>query len=194
MRIGYVRVSTRDQNPALQRQALEAAGCDRLFEETGGGGRWDRPQLQAALAFLREGDELVVWKLDRVSRSLPDLLRLIAQLEEEGVRFRSLTEGIETATPAGRMVAAMLGAFAQYEREIIAERTRAGLSAAKARGVKLGRRRVLTASQATHAAEMVLDQGKGVRETARLLGVSPQTISRVVRAARISRSEHRPVA
>ena len=133
--LGYARVSRGDeQNNALQTRALEAAGCRRLFEEAASGGRWDRPELHRLLDHLREGDMVVVWKLDRLSRSLKDVLHIMERIAQAGAGFRSITENIDTTTPAGRMMMQMVGAFAEFERAMIRERTSAGIAAARAAG------------------------------------------------------------
>jgi DNA invertase Pin-like site-specific DNA recombinase len=129
--IGYARVSKGDgQSTAPQLKALRAAGCRRIFEENGSGGRWDRPELQRMLDHLRESDIVVVWKLDRLSRSLKDLLVILEKIDAAGAGFRSLTESIDTTTPAGRMMMQMLGSFAEFERQMIRDRTKAGLDRA----------------------------------------------------------------
>ena len=135
--LGYGRVSREGQDLAQQRAALRAAGCGRLFEEKASGGRWDRPELHRLLDHLRPGDVLVVWKLDRLSRSLKDLLHIMEKIGEAGAGFRSLTENIDTTTPAGRMMMQMVGAFAEFERAMIRERTSAGLAAAEQRGASV---------------------------------------------------------
>ncbi len=140
MLIGYARVSTEDQDTALQRDALTGAGCERIFEETASGARIDREQLRAAIDFARKGDSVVVWKLDRLARSLTQLIQTIEELERNGVGFRSLTESIDTTTAGGRLIFHIFGALAEFERAIIRERTRAGLLAARNRGRKGGRR------------------------------------------------------
>ena len=163
--VGYARVSTLDQNPALQRDALAAAGCTKLFEDRASGARADRPGLAQALAFLREGDVLVVWKLDRLGRSLPHLIETVAALAARGVGFRSVTEAINTTTPGGRLVFHLFGALGQSERDLIRERTRAGLAAAAARGRKGGRKPVVTDDKLRRA-RALLAQGLTVREAA----------------------------
>ena len=163
--VGYARVSTLDQNPALQRDALAAAGCVKLFEDRASGARADRPGLAQALAFLREGDVLAVWKLDRLGRSLPHLIETVAALAARGVGFRSLTEAIDTTTPGGRLVFHLFGALGQFERDVIRERTRAGLAAAAARGRKGGRKPVVTDDKLRRA-RALLAQGLTVREAA----------------------------
>ena len=140
MIIGYARVSTQDQNPQLQRDALEEAGCEQVFEERVTGTKRERPELQACLRTLRDGDTLVVWKLDRLARSLKDLMELIHDLNERGVGFRSLTEAIDTTSAGGKLVFHIFGALAEFEHSLIRERTLAGLAAARARGRKGGRR------------------------------------------------------
>jgi len=139
MKIGYARVSRQDgsrngHSTITQSQTLKAAGCERIYEEVASGGRWDRPELHRLLDSIREGDILVVWKLDRLSRSLRDLLTIMEQLAKEGAGVQSLTESIDTTTPAGRMLMQMVGAFAEFERAMIRERTRAGLETARAKG------------------------------------------------------------
>ncbi|HHT8275560.1 TPA: recombinase family protein [Citrobacter braakii] len=140
MLIGYVRVSTNDQNTALQRNALESAGCELIFEDKISGKVSDRPGLKKVLRTLSEGDTLVVWKLDRLGRSMRHLVVLVEELREKGVNFRSLTDSIDTSTPMGRFFFHVMGALAEMERELIVERTRAGLAAARAEGRIGGRR------------------------------------------------------
>jgi DNA invertase Pin-like site-specific DNA recombinase len=178
MLIGCARVSTDEQDTAVQRQALHAAGCERIFEERASGGRWNRPQLQKLPEQLREGDGLVVWKMDRLSRSLKDLLHLMERVAAAGAGFRSLTEAVDTTTPAGRMMMQMVGAFAEFEREMIREWTRAVLAAARADGRIGGRPRKLSARQRQEARERVTSGRKTTAETARLFGVHPSTICR----------------
>ena len=181
MLIGYARVSKGDdQSTAAQRRALKDAGCDRLFEEAASGGRWDRPQLHRMLDHLRPNDIVVVWKLDRLSRSLKDLLHILEKLEAAGAGFRSLTESIDTTTPAGRMMMQMVGSFAEFERAMIRERTSAGLAEARAAGRIGGRRAKLTPRQRTDVVENVLSGRKSAAEMARIFGVSQPTVSRIV--------------
>lgn len=185
MLIGYARVSKGDdQSTAAQKRALKEAGCDRLFEEAASGGRWDRPQLHRMLDHLRPNDIVVVWKLDRLSRSLKDLLHILEKLEAAGAGFRSLTESIDTTTPAGRMMMQMVGSFAEFERAMIRERTSAGLAEARAAGRIGGRRAKLTPRQRTDVDENVLSGRKSAAEMARLYKVSEATISRTVAAGR----------
>ena len=147
MLIGYARVSTTDQDASAQVQALEAAGCQIIFTEQASGGRWDRPELQRLFSQLRRGNTLVVWKLDRLSRSLRDLLTIMERVEKAGAGFRSLTEAIDTTTPAGRMTMQLVATFAEFERAILKERTQAGLKAAREAGRIGGRRRKLKPEQ-----------------------------------------------
>ncbi len=163
--VGYARVSTLDQDPALQLDALTAAGCGKVFEDRASGARTDRPGLQKALDYAREGDVLIVWKLDRLGRSLPHLIETVSALEKRAVGFRSLTEAIDTTTPGGRLVFHLFGALGQFERDLIRERTRAGLAAAEARGRKGGRKPVITADKLKRARE-IIDKGLTVREAA----------------------------
>jgi len=139
MKIGYARVSTDDQRMDLQRDALTAAGCEKVFTDTASGAKAARPGLAEALAFARKGDVLVVWRLDRLGRSLPELVKIVGELEAAGVGFESTTERIETGTAAGRLVFHVFAALAEFERRLIVERTQAGLAAARARGRKGGR-------------------------------------------------------
>ena len=139
MLVGYARVSTLDQTPALQIDALKLAGCERIFTEKASGAQRDRPELAAALSYVRARDTLVVWKLDRLARSLPQLIETVAHLEAGGSGFRSLTEAIDTTTAGGKLIFHIFGALAEFERSVIRERTRAGLKAAPDRGRTGGR-------------------------------------------------------
>jgi DNA invertase Pin-like site-specific DNA recombinase len=163
--VGYARVSTADQDPALQLDALAAAGCAKVFEDRASGARAERPGLRAALDYAREGDVLVAWKLDRLGRSLPHLIETVAGLERRGVGFRSLTEAIDTTMPGGRLVFHLFAALGQFERDLIRERTRAGLAAAAARGRKGGRQPVVTAEKLRRARDLVA-KGLSVRDAA----------------------------
>ncbi|WP_087003969.1 recombinase family protein [Rhizobium sullae] len=165
---------------AAQARALNAVGCKRLFEEAASGGRWDRPRLQEMIGQLRDGDVVVVWKLDRLSRSLKDLLHLMEKIEAAGAGFRSLTEAIDTTTPAGRMMMQMVGSFAEFERAMIRERTSAGLAQARLEGRVGGRRRKLDDKKRREIAESVISGRKSGAEMARLYDVSEQTVSRIV--------------
>jgi DNA invertase Pin-like site-specific DNA recombinase len=179
--IGYARISKGDdQSNALQLKALKAVGCKRVFEEAASRGRWDRPELHRMLDQVREGDVIIVWKLDRLSRSLKDLLLILEKIDKAEAGFRSVTEHVDTTTPAGRMMMQMLGSFAEFERSMIRERTRAGLAAAKEDGRVGGRPRSLDDKQRREIADAVLSGRKTAADMARLFGVSPSTISRVV--------------
>ena len=170
VRIGYARVSTAEQELALQLDALRAAGCDRIFEDRASGAKADRPGLAQALAFLREGDVLVIWKLDRLARSLPHLIETVNQLEIAGAGLQSLTEAVDTTTPGGRLIFHLFGALAQFERDLIRERTRAGLSAAASRGRHGGRKPVVTAEKLIRAKALIA-KGLTVREAATRLKI-----------------------
>ncbi len=168
--VGYARVSTIDQDPALQHDALQAAGCTKVFEDRASGARADRAGLQSALDYVREGDVLIVWKLDRLGRSLPHLIETVTSLANRGVGFRSITEAIDTTTPGGRLVFHLFGALGQFERDLIQERTRAGLAAAAARGRKGGRKPVVTGEKLERA-RAIIAKGLTVREAATRLRV-----------------------
>jgi DNA invertase Pin-like site-specific DNA recombinase len=192
MLLGYARVSKADdQDTAAQTGTLKAAGCARVFEERASGGRWDRPELQRLLDQLREGDAVVVWKLDRLSRSLKDLLHILEKIDAVGASFRSLTEAIDTSGPAGRMMMQMLGCFAEFERAMVRERTRAGLTAARARGRTGGRRPKLLAQQRTEILGM-LAAGRTGADVARIFRVHRATISRIVAEARTMATDATP--
>jgi DNA invertase Pin-like site-specific DNA recombinase len=179
--LGYARVSKGDeQNNALQSKALKAAGCRRLFEEAASGGRWDRPELHRMLDQLRDGDTVVVWKLDRLSRSLKDVLHIMERIAEAGAGFRSVTENIDTTTPAGRMMMQMVGSFAEFERAMIRERTSAGIAVARAEGRIGGRRRKLDKVKREEIAESVASGRKSGADMARLYNISQPTVSRIV--------------
>jgi DNA invertase Pin-like site-specific DNA recombinase len=179
--LGYARVSKGDdQTNTLQTRALRAAGCRRLFEETASGGRWDRPELHRLLDQLREGDTVVVWKLDRLSRSLKDVLHIMERIAKAGAGFRSITENIDTTTTAGRMMMQMVGSFAEFERAMIRERTSAGLAAARAEGRVGGRRKKLDAEKRKEIADSVISGRKSGADMARLYNISAPTVSRIV--------------
>lgn len=184
MLVGYARVSTQDQKPELQLDALQAAGCEKVFVEKASGAQRERPELKAALDYMRDGDTLVVWKLDRLARSMKQLIETVEGLEEVGVGFRSLTEAIDTTTTGGKLVFHVFGALAEFERSIIRERTRAGLDAARARGRKGGRPPKLKGSDLKAARAMLADKSITVEEVAKRLGVSLATLYRHLPAAR----------
>lgn len=181
--IGYARVSTDDQSTALQLDALRLAGATEVFQDAGVSGvTRDRSGLLAAFAALLPGDALVVWRLDRLGRSLGDLIELVGQLKAKGCGLRSLTESIDTSTAGGELVFHLFGAMAQFERALTIERTRAGLAAAKRDGKKLGRRRKLSAEQVAHGRQL-LDSGEAPPAVAKTLNVSRSTLWRALKAA-----------
>jgi DNA invertase Pin-like site-specific DNA recombinase len=178
--VGYARVSTLEQDPTMQLDALTTAGCTKVFEDRASGARADRPGLQKALDYARDGDVLIVWKLDRLGRSLPHLIETVSTLEKRGVGFRSLTEAIDTTTPGGRLVFHLFGALGQFERDLIRERTRAGLKAAATRGRKGGRKPVITAERLKRARE-IIGKGLTVREAAVRLKVGKTALYEALR-------------
>ncbi len=177
MRIGYARVSTEDQHLALQTDALEKVRCERLFTDKASGNRTDRPGLKEALSHLRAGDTLVVWKLDRLGRGVKGLVDLVTDLEARKIHFQSLTDQIDTSTPAGRFFFHVMASLAQMERELIVERTRAGLEAARRKGRIGGRKRRMTESK-VESARQLLAGGMSPGEVAQNLGVSVPTLYR----------------
>lgn len=176
MLIGYARVSTNDQDLALQLDALKAAGCERIFEEKASGAKEDRPELARLFDHARKGDVLVVWKLDRLARSLKQLVLVLEDLGKRGVGFRCLAPAIDTTTPEGRLLYSITGAFAEFERAIIQQRTRAGLKAALARGRKGGRPKALSPDDLIKARALLRDPLISVAAVAKMLGVSRPTI------------------
>ena len=180
--IGYIRVSTIDQNSDLQRNALTSANCDRIFEDRMSGKVASRPGLKRALKCINSGDTLVVWKLDRLGRSVKNLIALISELHERGAHFRSLTDSIDTSTAMGRFFFHVMSALAEMERELIVERTREGLRAARAKGRVGGRKRSMTDSKVASARKL-LASGVPPREVAENLGVSVPTLYRWVPAS-----------
>jgi DNA invertase Pin-like site-specific DNA recombinase len=178
MLIGYARVSTTDQNLDLQRDELERAGCERIFTDVASGARADRPGLAEAIAYARAGDRLVVWKLDRFGRSLGHLIAGVRELAERGVGFRSLHESIDTTTSTGKLVFHIFGALAEFERDLIRERTTAGLTAARARGRHGGRRRALDDKKLALARLLCQDPSHSPAAIAETLGVSRATLYR----------------
>jgi DNA invertase Pin-like site-specific DNA recombinase len=186
MLIGYTRVSTDDQNPELQKQALARIGCSRVFEETASGAQRDRPQLAAALEYMREGDTLCVWRLDRLARSLKQLIETVELFDERGAHLHSITENIDTATPGGKLVFHIFGALAEFERGLIRERTLAGLAAARANGRVGGRPRIVTDKQLMVAKSLLKSGGFTVADVAKQIGVSPATLYRHIPAAKSS--------
>lgn len=178
MRVGYIRTSKKDQNPDLQRRELEDFGCKKVFEEQISSRKADRPELRAALDYCREGDELVVWKLDRFGRSLKELIELVNGVRERGIEFVSLRESLDTTTPGGKLVFHVFGAVAEFERDIIRERTIAGLEAARARGRKGGRKPVMDEKKLALASKMLKNKEIPVGEVCEAVGVSRSTLYR----------------
>jgi len=178
MLIGYARVSTLDQTFALQQDALTAAGCEQLYTDTVSGSVTDRPGLAAALSHLRAGDTLVVWRLDRLGRSLGHLIDTIKDLERRGVHFKSLQEQIDTTTSGGKLVFHVFGALAEFERDLIRERTHAGLVAARKRGRLFGRPHALTPKQVEQLRTLAKDERNTVAEVCQTLGISRATYYR----------------
>ena len=174
--IGYARVSTADQVLDLQVDALRAAGCERIFEDTASGVKTARPGLDKALAYIRDGDVLVVWKLDRLGRSVGHLVETVQRIEAAGAGFRSLTEGIDTTTTTGRLLLHLFASLAQFERDLIKDRINAGVKAAKARGRSGGRPRVMDDSKAAKAERMIAAGELTLPEVARRLGVGESTL------------------
>ena len=182
MLIGYARVSTRDQNLELQQEALVKAGCQKIFEDKVSGTRVDRLGLAKALEMLREDDTLVVWKLDRLGRSVKQLVNLVGELHKRGIQFKSLTDAIDTGTPSGRFFFHVMASLAEMERELIVERTRAGLEVAKKLGRKGGRKPKMTGSK-IESAKKLLSSGVPPKDVAKNLGVSIPTLYRWVPAS-----------
>jgi DNA invertase Pin-like site-specific DNA recombinase len=184
LNVGYCRVSTSDQSLDLQIDALTKAGCEKIFKDVASGARDDRPGLRSALEFVRSGDRITVYKIDRLGRSLPHLIATVNQLHERGVHFRSLTEAIESETAAGRLVLGIFSSLADFERTLIRERVVAGLAAARARGRVGGRPRALNEANASVARAVLRDPKASVSDLARTLGVSRATIYRCADANR----------
>ena len=178
MKIGYARVSTGHQDTALQIDALEKVGCERIFQETASGAQRDRPQLKEALTYLREGDVLVVWKLDRLARSLRQLIETVEDLSDRGVGFISITENVDTTSSGGKLVFHLFGALAEFERDMIRERTKAGLAVAKANGRVSGRPRGMSEADVKAAKALRSEGSLTAAEIAAKFGVSRPTLYR----------------
>jgi DNA invertase Pin-like site-specific DNA recombinase len=178
--LGYARVSTLEQDEALQHDALTAAGCQRIFVDKASGKLEHRPALDAMLEQLRPGDSVTVWRLDRLGRSLRHLIDVVADLERRDVTFRSLTEAIDTSTPVGRMTFHLFGSLAEFERDLIRERTMAGLAAARARGRRGGRPTVMTTEKIAVAKAMYASREHDVATIARVVGVSRASVYRAL--------------
>lgn len=188
MKIGYARVSTKDQVLDLQIDALNKDGCEMIFEETASGAKTDRPELQNLLKHIRKGDIVVVYKLDRLGRSLKHLLEVVSELNSKEVGIRSINDAIDTTTPQGRLFFNISASFAEFERDLIRERTKSGLEAARARGRKGGRRQGMTkeAEQKAILAETYYKEGKmGVNQIAEEIGVSKMTLYKYLRYRKV---------
>jgi DNA invertase Pin-like site-specific DNA recombinase len=182
MLIGYARVSTHDQTLNLQQDALQKAGCSKIFTDTASGAQTERKGLEAALSYVRKGDSLVVWRLDRLGRSLPHLIAAMTDLEERGIGFKSLMENIDTTTSGGKLIFHIFGALAEFERNLIRERTQAGLTAARARGRKGGRPNALTDRQLIIAQSLYADRQNKIPEICRTLKISKATLYRSIKS------------
>src|ERR671913_1280918 len=182
MQIGYARVSTQEQTLALQQDALTQAGCEQVFTDTVSGSQDERPGLSDALSHLRAGDTLVVWRLDRLGRSLRHLIDTITALNDRGVGFKSLQENIDTTTSGGKLVFHIFGALAEFEREIIRERTTAGLASARSRGKVGGRPKALSAKEVQMLRNMAADPSLAVADICKTLGIGRTTFYRYVKA------------
>ena len=182
MLIGYARVSTDEQNLNLQRDALQKAGCEQIFTDTVSGTKAKRLGLEQALSHLRAGDTLVVWRLDRLGRSLRHLIDTVTDLQEGGIGFKSLTESIDTTTSGGKLVFHIFGALAEFEREIIRERTKAGLTAARARGKSGGRPKALTEKQVQMLRNLAADPNNSIDDICQTLGIGRTTYYRYIDA------------
>ena len=178
MLVGYARVSTQDQNLDLQLDALQKAGCEKPFTDVVSGAQSERPGLTEALAYVREGDTLVVWKLDRLGRSLQHLIELVKTLQARGIGFKSLQENIDTTTPGGKLIFHVFGALAEFERDLIRERTQAGLASARSRGRKGGRPHAMTEAKAAMAQTLRQDPDRTVKEICETLQISEATFYR----------------
>ena len=178
MKIGYARVSTKDQNLALQKEALQREGCELIFEEKASGAKSNRPELRRMIDQLRKGDLVIIWKLDRLGRSLRDLINLVTEIQDKGAGLKSLNDAIDTTTPQGKLTFHLFAALAEFERDIIRERTKAGLEAARARGRKGGRPKGLSKAAENNAivARSLYDQKKmSVTEICQQLGIARST-------------------
>lgn len=184
MLVGYARVSTRDQNPAAQIEALKAIGCDRVFVEKLSGANRDRPELKAALDYMRAGDTLVVWKLDRLARSVRQLVETAADLATREIGLRVLTQQIDTTSAGGRLIFHVFAAVAEFERELMLERTHAGLASARAANRRGGRPKALDEAQIRRAKAMLADPMITVEEVAQQLGTAPSTLYRHIPGGR----------
>jgi DNA invertase Pin-like site-specific DNA recombinase len=191
MLIGYARVSTDDQNLDLQKDALIQAGCDKILEDQQSGAKAERPGLKAALEYARAGDTLVVWRLDRLSRSLKDLIDMVSQLEARGIGLKSLHESLDTSSSSGKLIFHIFGALAEFERNLIRERTQAGLRAARARGRKGGRPKALDADERALAVQLYEEKKHTVKQICKMMGISKPTLYKYLDA---HREVHQPLS
>jgi DNA invertase Pin-like site-specific DNA recombinase len=180
MLVGYARVSTGEQNLAMQLDALTAAGCEEIYHDEMSGAKALRPGLQKALEFVRSGDTLIVWRLDRLGRSIKDLIEKVEALKQRDIGFKSLHENIDTTTPSGKLQFHVFSALAEFERDLIRERTLAGLRAARARGIKGGRKREMTSDKVAMAAKLIQDKSIPIKDICKTLGISKPTLYRYV--------------
>ena len=184
MLVGYARVSTDDQNLDLQYDALKKAGCEQIYEDQLSGARVERPGLQEALAYARSGDTLVVWRLDRLSRSLKDLIEMVATLETKGIGLKSLQESIDTTVSSGKLVFHIFAALAEFERNLIRERTQAGLLAARARGRKGGRPKALNQDKQALAVKLYGEKKHTIAQICKMMGLSKPTLYKYIEASK----------
>ena len=184
MLIGYARVSTDDQNLNLQRDAIKQLGCDQIFEDQLSGAKAERPGLREALKYARSGDTFVVWRLDRLSRSLKDLIEMVAKLDERNVGLKSLHEAVDTSSTSGKLIFHIFGALAEFERNLIRERTQAGLIAARARGRKGGRPKALNQDKRALAIKLYDEKNHTVKQICELMGISKPTLYTYISAAK----------
>lgn len=176
MLVGYARISTVHQSLDLQIEALKGAGCERIFTDTASGGQSNRAELKNALSYVRAGDTLVVWKLDRLARSMRHLIAIMDELGDKGAGFKSLTEGIDTQTPGGQLIFHIFASLAEFERALIRERTTAGLEAAKKRGAQLGRPEVMTTERMQKAEALMRSSNWSMSRIAREIGVATSSL------------------
>lgn len=182
MLIGYARVSTDDQNLHLQHDELKKAGCEKFFDDKITGSKIDRPGLVAAIEFARHGDIIVVWRLDRLSRSLKDLIQVVSDLESHGIGLKSIHESIDTTSSSGKLIFHIFGALAEFERNLIRERTHAGLQAARARGRKGGRPKKLSTDKAKLAIQLYEGKQNSINQICKLIGVSKPTLYKYLKS------------
>lgn len=189
MKIGYARVSTEDQELSLQVDALKAFGCAKIYTEKASGSNLSRPELEKALDNLRSGDTLVVWRLDRLGRSLPHLIETVGELKEKNVQFASTTENLDTSSEAGQLIFHIFGAIAQFERSLISERTKAGMAAARKKGKRAGRKPAMTPKEAKLATSMLLSDSVTKTEVAKHFGVSRPTLDKALKSVKLDEEQ-----